>query len=853
MKLMFLMVLAFGGAAAELSEEDLSARIERALDFFAPIAKFVSGIDKPASQAVVAFCERESARSSKECVRDWKEAKEITKPHDLLPWLYTLKTASAGRNPSFSLPGVRMGVDMGDIWLEILESIWDMPASYKAIDGMVNIMEKMGVKRPYIAAYCNCVASVARGNLLDFAPASPEEGTTFYKTWQGENIEEHISGLLECVQISKVYLTSASILGYIRFLDWKGGANWWEVFQALQKAEKTFEGCHGSGLNSDWGDFFREDIRKTWLKFFREDSRGEERFLNESLTLRECMEESKKEGWECPHLVMCAAADVPYDILMDLAKTDQEQYDFWQRCRRIYAEKAESALVIFVPVINRIQQSNSRACKALQSLYFKARSVRPPQEKNPVWGKSQPVINDIGQLRTGLRALELNCAQQGMESFEWPGRLFGADMGKIFLDLNYDTQTLFDVIEITNLMQRLGVHPDFVLQYCVFSASAVCEAPKGQFFRTWSWRSLDSEATAYKFFYGQNIDQFVSQIILNEKSDGFIHWPIADYLSKYVAYLSWKGSVNWWDFLLGLYKGGASRKGRLAPVFVSVRNQLLNEVGDCDKAHNYLVDVIGQLRDLKQEKQEALEDLLDWLVRYREGGASALWTDKRMKNVNMHIVSQMVELIHFSMPVGTKTLSFFDFVVQSLPTEGVLQKNGGVQRLQEGTYKRLVEGETAMPFLSGMLLTGSRFEGGQARAERNAVHYIGYLVPKLSLEKLMDMLKSVPSLQEGQEVVSSLLWNAIKAKKEKRVEPLLQYLKFLLQQEGMSLVYAEKEIDEVCHDLHALGGQRVAEAFLRNHCSECSTAEQLSLRTRANKILQQQEQESDLTEWSLVV
>ncbi len=851
MKLIFLMVLGLSGVAAELSEEDVSTRIEKALDLFAPIAKFVSGIDKPASQAVVDFCEREGARASKERVRNWKEEKEITKLEDLLPWLYNLKTASAGRNPSFSLPGIRMNVDMGDLWLEILQRAWSMPATYKVIDGMVNIMEKMGVKRPYIAAYCNRVANVARGNFLDFAPPSPEEGTTFYKTWQGENTEEHISGLLECVQISKVYLTSASILGYIRFLDWKGGANWWEVFQALQKAEKTFEGCHGSGLNSDWGDFFREDIRKTWLKFFREDSRGEERFLNESLTLRECMEESKKEGWECPHLVMCAAADVPYDILMDLAKTDQEQYDFWQRCRRIYAEKAESALVIFVPVINRIQQSNSRACKAVQSLYCKARSVRPPQEKNSVWDKSQPVINDIGQLRTGLRALELNCAQQGMESFEWPGRLFGADMGKIFLDLNYDTQTLFDVIEITNLMQRVGVHPDFVLQYCFFSASAVCEAPKGQFFRTWSWRSLDSEATAYKFFYGQNIDQFVSHIILNEESDGFVHWSIADYLSKYVAYLSWKGSVNWWGFLLGLYKGGASRKGRLAPVFASVCKQLLNEVGDCDKAYDYLESVIEQGQLSAGLKQEALEGLLDWLVRYRQG-ASALWIDKRqMKNVSMSTVSQMLEIIHLSM--REKTLSFFDFAVQSLPTERMLQKSGGVQCLPEGFYKNLVEGKSAMPFLSEMVLTGSLCKEGQAQAERNAAHYIGYLAPKLSLEKLVDMLKSVPSLQKGQEVVSSLLWGAIKAKKEKRVEPLLQYLKFLLQQEGMSLVYAEKEIDEVCHDLHALGGQRVAEAFLRNHCSECSTAEQLSLRTRANKILQQQEQESDLTEWSLVV
>ncbi len=104
MKLMFLMALGFSGVAAELSEEDVSMRIERALDLFAPIAKFVSGIDKPASQAVVAFCERESANSSKERVRCWRESSEINHLQELLPCLLNLNTASAGRNPGFDFP-----------------------------------------------------------------------------------------------------------------------------------------------------------------------------------------------------------------------------------------------------------------------------------------------------------------------------------------------------------------------------------------------------------------------------------------------------------------------------------------------------------------------------------------------------------------------------------------------------------------------------------------------------------------------------------------------------------------------------------------------------------------------------
>ncbi len=109
----------------------------------------------------------------------------------------------------------------------------------------------------------------------------------------------------------------------------------------------------------------------------------------------------------------------------------------------------------------------------------------------------------------------------------------------------------------------------------------------------------------------------------------------------------------------------------------------------------------------------------------------------------------------------------------------------------------------------------------------------------------------VSHMHKGQEVVARCIWPEIQKKRLNNVEPLLQYLKFLILQEGLSDSYAKSEIDEVSKYLYALRGQRAAESFLRGHCAGCSKESQRSLRNYASAALQKGYGDRFLTETPL--
>ncbi len=735
MKLIVIMILGFSGFASDISEEGLSSCVEKSLELFAPIVKFVLCIDKPASKAVVSLYERESAKSRNNKIRLWKKQGEIKELRGLLPGLYDMKKAylSEDSKQIFNLPGLSEGVDMRGLWLEILQKACGILGGYASIAKVAMIMEDVGVDNHNITAFCaHYVGAVAHNNFRSFLPANPEKGTTLYKIYHGQNIEDSVIQLLQHVQLPKEKQISDSILRYINFLDWQGGANWWEVFRALQKAEELFAQSNSSALDL------------LWCKFFREDSRGKELCINESLTLAECMQESKKEGWECPHFVMCAAADLPHEVLMDLQGKDQDQYDFWCRCQGVYLAKAQSALAIFDPVASRTVTKARRACAALQSLYSKAKKLADSQKVDLLW-QSSPEIKSPQQLCKGLQELALSCEKQGKESFDWPGRLFGAEMDKIFMIVRLEEQSLCDVIEITSLMEKMGVNSDFVLQYCLFSAEAVRNVTKEKFFHTDD--RLDPEAPAYKFYHGQNIDSFVSQVVLHEKGRGFLHWSTEKHLQSYRQYLSWKGSVNWWDFLLGLYKGGASQRGRFSDIFTHVRKSLQKETVDFDKALAYLRDTLKSKYD-SGLMQEAMEEVVRCLVQGRKG-VSALWKGRgEIRTIDMFKVSQIIETLRKQ----KQTARFFEFVIQSLPTDFMLQHCGGAQTLGDLLYKKVFQGVVAVYFLKKMLSV-EMSDKEQERAERNASSYVSYLWNKLSFSDWLEVYNSVASMENGRAII----------------------------------------------------------------------------------------------------
>ncbi len=114
MKVCVLVLIGLSVFSAEVAYKCASDRVQMSLDLFEPIAKFVSGIDKPASQAVASFYERENACSHTD-VSVWKTQGEPADISDLLVGLRKLQAAwtSDTDRASFDLPGLLAQVNMG--------------------------------------------------------------------------------------------------------------------------------------------------------------------------------------------------------------------------------------------------------------------------------------------------------------------------------------------------------------------------------------------------------------------------------------------------------------------------------------------------------------------------------------------------------------------------------------------------------------------------------------------------------------------------------------------------------------------------------------------------------------------
>ncbi len=787
-------------------QDQVFSRAVACLEAFAPLSHWVRKVNLPVCRAVL---------SMYTCVREWQHRLgEGADPWSDQPQMQTVKTLNAAlvhlgsyyaSHASDKWAHVTLDLmppcDISAIWEEISLQAWNagLSGDFAAVKETVSFMEQKGVKASTIALLCMRYADLVRiHNLPKFVVKYTvgDYHTTFYKFYNGENIDCFIGRLLEAAKDRRVHDTKELVLNYMLFLQWKGGLNWWSFFRALQKCEEnlSFEDANHKRvqhcLAQVWGQLVgtldEDPSDQTPGTFIKRVTR-------------------KGVAFESSPLLLNVAVDLPKDEVAGLLQTEAELCKFLMRFQQQFLDQAEQALEAFAPISKFMLSYDSPECRAVISLYHKVLKLSPRQGLS--WDRVA-TNDDLESVVGALLQVEkvANSSEKG--AFYLPGSMEGCGMDGIweeFLDTSL-SGTLCDFSDLVCLMERRRVSAAKIARYCLRHAVNIAQKSNRGFLANVGyvypdrWRKMDKNDTVYCFFYGKNIAEFIQLLITSHGSDTE---ETRRNLLDYQQYLTWKGQVNWWEFIDGLLCNGFSYNDN-PEVFAPVCSLLKREGSTLENALDHLC-FLGGLEVDGQTKHEAIESLLIWLGDSHEG-ISAIWKrGGRVRNVTkLHLEALISRVDTLS---ECKSERFYNCVVQSVPSRGMFQSRVDTRDLPEGLYKRVIQGEGAIRFIADMLDAGGQ-SGERGRSERNAQAYLKYLSPQLSAEDLLGMLAQVPDHVNDCSFVSGLIWIEIAQKRGVKESSLLSYLQFLIGHASLDWSYAEKEIQQVCGYLRAFGDAR---------------------------------------------
>ncbi len=482
--------------------------------------------------------------------------------------------------------------------------------------------------------------------------------------------------------------------------------------------------------------------------------------------------------------------------------------------QQICLEKAQQSLDVFAPVSALILKSDKPACGAVKALYSKVKELKAVSGEiwDPWFERSD--ISEVTALQEGLLKIEgVECSENN-ELFYLPGQLQGCSMDGIWAEILQEVDCAllggrnslsWECFSIASFMESKKVDAQHLTLYFLKCIEAQPRCVHFSCKRVLTARNFVTQ----NFAKGKKIDFFIDQIKGATHGSGEL-WAR---LRSYQSYLQSMQFVNWWSFITGLIKIGARSHGDGSEILSSVYETLMKQGGDLGEALDHLKSV--ESMDLERDaKEDASDQLIRWLSGAC-GGISSIWQGSRVRNVTQHKLSNIISSI--DRLKESRSEGFWNLMVQSLPPRGLGQWEVlDTADLQEGLYKRVIEGADAIEIISDMLDAGkaSANPEGSERAVRNVTSYVHYLSLHHSVAKLFIMLRQVPGKMKESSLVSGLIWEKIKKKGRIFDGTLIAYVKFVILQKELSEEYAQKEIMEACALLRQTGFDNSARRFL---------------------------------------